>query len=139
MMIRGLARSASLLVRPAASARFTTAPSAVKVSTGIVGLPVDPEARTKLVTLYQQTLEDVEKLKLEIRQDIIAITKFRLSVVEKHQDPEKIEGEIRCGQIEELVEQARDELGLVQWLIENAQDKNLTKKAKELTMLTTGE
>jgi NADH dehydrogenase (ubiquinone) 1 alpha subcomplex subunit 5 len=113
--------------------------SKVKVSTGLVGLPVDPEARSNLIKLYKQTLEDAEKLKLEIKQDVVAITKYRLSVCEKLEDPEKIEEEIRCGQIEELVVQAKDELKLVRWLTEHAQGKKLSKKDKELAMLTTGQ
>jgi len=125
-----------------AASRRSLASSAVvggkgKVSTGIVGLPVDPQARQNLIELYNQTLKDVEGLKLEIRRDIIAITKYRLGVVEKLNDPEEIEKEIKCGQIEELVQQARDELGLVRWLISNAQDKHVAKKDKERKSLLT--
>ena len=137
-VIRPIALAKPIVLAQSTRALASAASGKVKVSTGLVGLPVDPQARDKLITIYKQTLEDVGKLKLEIRQDIIAITKYRLSVVEKTTDPEQIEKEIRCGQIEELVEQAKDELGLVNWLIENAQDKK-TKKDKEIAMLTTGE
>ena len=108
----------------------------VKVSTGLVGLPVDPHARENLIKLYKQTLTDVDNLKLEIKQDVIAITKYRLGVVEKLQDPEEIEEEIKCGQIEELVQQAKDELNLLHWLIGNAQDNDMKKdKGKKKAML----
>lgn len=125
--------SGRLLLQQQQQQTFASAAAAgnrVKVSTGLVGLPVDPQAREKLLEIYKQTLADVENLKLEIRKDIVAITKYRLSVVEKLKDPEQIENEIKCGQIEELVVQAKDELGLVRWLISNAQDaKVLSSKA----------
>ena len=138
------------LIRPAAIARpligqtlnrgLATQPQRKqKVSTGLVGIPVDPEARSKLITLYKQTLVEADKLKVDIKEDIVAITKSRLSVCEKIDDPEKIEEEIRCGQIEELVIKANDELKLVRWLNENTVEKKFTKKEKELAMLTTGE
>ncbi|KAJ2888302.1 E3 ubiquitin-protein ligase ubr1 [Coemansia asiatica] len=43
---------------------------------------------------------------------------WRLSIVEQHEDTARIEELINCGQIEELVDQAQDEIGLISRMAE---------------------
>ena len=92
--------------------------SAPKRTTGLVGLAVDPHARERLVELYAETLEEVASLtNAELRELVTRVTKYRESVV---RNPKlavaEIELEIDAGQIEQLVEQAQDELEMVRRL-----------------------
>jgi NADH dehydrogenase (ubiquinone) 1 alpha subcomplex subunit 5 len=93
----------------------TTSKSTTKKSTGIVGLPVDPNAREKLKVLYKETLDEANKLKPTGLRDLVVKTAtFRLTVVnDSSLDVEGIERVINCGQIEEILEQAQDELEMV--------------------------
>eukprot|EP00270_Netrium_digitus_P000695 TRINITY_DN1077_c0_g1_i1.p2 TRINITY_DN1077_c0_g1~~TRINITY_DN1077_c0_g1_i1.p2 ORF type:complete len:137 (+),score=33.95 TRINITY_DN1077_c0_g1_i1:128-538(+) len=97
--------------------RFVAGPllAKVKETTGIVGLPVIPNAREVLLGLYQQTLKAVETIPREAvyRQNVEKLTKYRLKVCEEEEDWEKIELQISCGQVEELIEMAKDELDLI--------------------------
>ncbi|KAF1780211.1 ETC complex I subunit [Phytophthora cactorum] len=68
-----------------------------KTSTGLV-LP--PEAKN-----YRNAVEQ--------------ITNFRLNVVESNEDENVIERKINCGQLEELIEQAEDELTVIPVYIEH--------------------
>lgn len=47
------------------------------------------------------------------RQNVEKVTKHRLKVCEEEQDWPQIEKRIQCGQIEELIAQAKDELELI--------------------------
>ncbi|CAI5470392.1 unnamed protein product [Closterium sp. Yama58-4] len=86
-----------------------------KESTGIVGLDVVPNARQVLIGLYNQTLSAVQVIPQEVvyRQNVEALTRHRLAVCEEEQDAERIEARVQCGQVEELIEQAKDELELI--------------------------
>ncbi|KAJ1931978.1 hypothetical protein GGF37_007212, partial [Kickxella alabastrina] len=91
------------------------------VTTGIVGLPVNPNARPQLLGLYKKTLEEVKAKIPEAaiyRQSVEAITTQRLKIVEQNEDTVKIEELINCGQIEELIDQAEDEIKLVSRMAE---------------------
>lgn len=125
-----------------------------KTSTGLVGLPVNPNARADLIGLYQRTLKEAQALPAEAaayKDAVEHITKYRLSVCEKHSEvhglaslantsigrgltwgwprqESAIEKEINCGQLEELIEQAHDELSIFpvyvgacrRWLLEES-------------------
>ncbi|RLN95382.1 hypothetical protein BBJ28_00014048 [Nothophytophthora sp. Chile5] len=111
-----------------------------KSTTGVVGLPVNPNARQDLIKLYRKTLQEV-KVRLAraqpagMRRATVAlmwmlwlivqvlpveaanyrgaveqITNFRLKVVETNEDVRYC---INCGQLEELIEQAEDELSVI--------------------------
>lgn len=117
-----------MLARAAATARGGAAQlarrhlvSAPKATTGIVGLPVDPNARSKLLALYRETLSLAPALQAGLKDSVLQIATYRLSVAERTTVAEEIEEEIDCGQIEELVEQAEDELGMVKAVIEMQQ------------------
>eukprot|EP00924_Labyrinthula_sp_SR-Ha-C_P006904 maker-scaffold_8-snap-gene-4.3-mRNA-1 protein AED:0.19 eAED:0.19 QI:63/1/1/1/1/1/3/30/118 len=98
----------------------------VKSSTGIVGIEVVPNAREILIDLYKKTLEEIKTVPQgsDYRTSIEQITSYRLSVVEKESDIFKIEDEISCGQVEELIIQAEEELDLIpfylkqNWILE---------------------
>ena len=90
-----------------------------KQSTGIVGLEVEPQAKSILVGLYTKTLEALETVPAgaEYRKVVEGITKERLAVVEKSDDLLAIESTIGCGQAEQLIQQAQDELSLIPKLV----------------------
>ncbi|KAI8992060.1 ETC complex I subunit conserved region-domain-containing protein [Mycotypha africana] len=85
-----------------------------KPSTGIAGLKVHRNPRPHLIQTYNSTLEVCSRLPTTAvyRQTTEAITKHRLAVVESTENIEEIETKINVGQIEEIIEQAEDELGL---------------------------
>ncbi|KAH9258482.1 hypothetical protein BASA81_002810 [Batrachochytrium salamandrivorans] len=115
------------MFRSSALRAFTTASKATprfKHSTGLVGLEVDHFAREKLLVIYQQTLDEVKHLNDDFKHEVIALTEYRLSVCQKLEDPEEIENEIQSGQIEELLDEAKDELHLVKFLIKDENKKN---------------
>ncbi|KAJ2082967.1 hypothetical protein H4R24_001161 [Coemansia sp. RSA 988] len=92
-----------------------------KATTGIVGLPVNPAARTKLIDLYKKTLEELRTKipeKAVYRQSVEAITAHRLKVAEENEDASVIEKLVNAGQIEELVYQAEDEIKLISKMAE---------------------
>jgi NADH dehydrogenase (ubiquinone) 1 alpha subcomplex subunit 5 len=80
-----------------------------------VGLEVVPKAPHKLMELYGQILTALKHLpeEAEYRKVTELITKNRLEIVQHHQDVSTIEQKIDCGQIEELISQAEDELSLI--------------------------
>lgn len=93
-----------------------------KTSTGLAGLKVNPNARQDLINIYRRTLEEVKLLPPEAknyRNAVEQFTKFRLNVVETNEDEEVIERKINCGQLEELIEQAEDELTVIPVYIEH--------------------
>lgn len=60
-----------------------------KTTTGIVGLPVNPNARQDLISIYQRTLREIQVLPTEAaayKDAVERITKYRLSVVEKNEE-----------------------------------------------------
>ncbi|KAJ2611065.1 hypothetical protein H4S08_003336 [Coemansia sp. RSA 1365] len=92
-----------------------------KVTTGIVGLPVNPTARTQLIGLYKKTLDELKTKipeKAVYRQSVEAITAHRLKVAEENEDASVIEKLVNAGQIEELVCQAEDEIKLISKMAE---------------------
>jgi NADH dehydrogenase (ubiquinone) 1 alpha subcomplex subunit 5 len=89
-----------------------------KVSTGLVGLDVIPteKARNILINLYTKTLDELNHgfpKNTPYRVAVEAFTTHRLKVVKEETDPLKIEQRINAGQLEELIEQARDELDVL--------------------------
>uniref|UniRef100_A0A7S2S4N5 Uncharacterized protein n=1 Tax=Mucochytrium quahogii TaxID=96639 RepID=A0A7S2S4N5_9STRA len=90
----------------------------IKPTTGIVGLPVVPNAREVLTELYTKTLDNIKEYPKEntYRTSVEQITNFRLKVVKENEDIDTIEETIDCGQVEELIEQAEEELDLMEAL-----------------------
>ncbi|KAL9381547.1 hypothetical protein Peur_027204 [Populus x canadensis] len=92
----------------------------VKQTTGIVGLDVVPNARAVLINLYTKTLKEIKEVPEDegYRKAVETFTKHRLTVCEEEEEWEKIEERIGCGQVEELIEEAQDELKLIGKMIE---------------------
>mmetsp|Transcript_39118 Transcript_39118/g.96894 ORF Transcript_39118/g.96894 Transcript_39118/m.96894 type:complete len:130 (-) Transcript_39118:317-706(-) len=94
---------------------------AVKQTTGIVGLEVIPNGREVLGGLVRRVLSDVKAAIPEhagYRKVVEATYGHRLDIIESTEDPAVIEQKIGCGQIEELVIQAKNELGLIPQMAE---------------------
>ncbi|CAI9762440.1 unnamed protein product [Fraxinus pennsylvanica] len=87
----------------------------LKETTGIVGLDVVPNAREVLIGLYSKTLEEIKVVPEDegYRKAVESFTRHRLKVCQEEEDWEVIEKRIGCGQVEELIEEAQDELKLV--------------------------
>ncbi|KAJ1732327.1 hypothetical protein LPJ72_003477 [Coemansia sp. Benny D160-2] len=103
--------------------RFTRAlfQASQKVTTGIVGYPVNSSARPELIQLYKTTLDELKaKLpeKAVYRQSVEALTTRRLRIAEENEDVAKIEEFVDAGQIEELISQAQDEIKLISKMAE---------------------
>jgi NADH dehydrogenase (ubiquinone) 1 alpha subcomplex subunit 5 len=91
----------------------------VKTTTGIVGLDVVPNAREVLIGLYTKTLKEIEGVPSDegYRKAVESFTKHRLQICQQEEDWEQIEKKIGCGQAEELIEEAEDELKLIAKLV----------------------
>ena len=91
-----------------------------KGTTGIVGLPVDPNGRDSLISICKEILGEVQGIPKDAayRKNVEAIYGYRLSVAEKETDISKIESTIGLVHIEEVLEMAEDELSLVPKYIE---------------------
>eukprot|EP01027_Heterolobosea_sp_BB2_P005341 GEZU01008185.1.p2 GENE.GEZU01008185.1~~GEZU01008185.1.p2 ORF type:complete len:161 (-),score=44.94 GEZU01008185.1:164-646(-) len=88
----------------------------VKQTTGIVGLPVQPKWREKLIKLYNQLLNDVRTQIPDgvfYRKVVENNVSYFLRIVEQYDDYETVENIIDRGQVEELIIQAQDEIDLV--------------------------
>ncbi|KAL6503905.1 hypothetical protein OROGR_025828 [Orobanche gracilis] len=87
----------------------------MKETTGIVGLDVVPNAREVLIGLYTKTLEEIKSVPEDegYRKAVESFTRHRLNVCQEEKEWEAIEKKIGCGQVEELIEEAQDELKLI--------------------------
>jgi NADH dehydrogenase (ubiquinone) 1 alpha subcomplex subunit 5 len=76
---------------------------------------VVPNARAVLINLYTKTLKEIKAVPEDegYRKAVETFTKHRLTVCEEEEEWEKIEERIGCGQVEELIEEAQDELKLI--------------------------
>lgn len=68
-----------------------------------------------LKELYSKTLEAVKDLPEDAAYRVNAekITNYRLGVVSENEDMEKIESTLNIGQVQEIIEQAENELELI--------------------------
>merc|ERR1712065_31361 len=92
--------------------------SAVKRTTGIVGLPVAERAQETLVGLYTQTLEALEAIppSSQYRVNVEKMTQVRLDAVRASLSAAELESSVKAGQVEEMIEAAKDELVLIEKL-----------------------
>jgi NADH dehydrogenase (ubiquinone) 1 alpha subcomplex subunit 5 len=83
-----------------------------KYDTRIAGVEVIPNAREILLALYAKADKMCDDYGLDIYYNEFVKTQvgFRREIVEQHEEVHIIEDTISCGQIEELVEQARDDI-----------------------------
>mmetsp|Transcript_35141 Transcript_35141/g.60171 ORF Transcript_35141/g.60171 Transcript_35141/m.60171 type:complete len:170 (+) Transcript_35141:27-536(+) len=99
----------------------------LKTSTGIVGVPVVPDARNILIDLYNRVLEKVKDIHEEhpYRIHTENLHRYRLSVFEKYEDCADIEVELQFDQVELMIHQARRELDIIiPMVVERAAWKN---------------
>lgn len=101
-----------------------------KIFTGIAGLPVCLEPHRELVKYYGRILRMLEKLPEEsqYRVQTSKLIKERKEIVESTEDPAEIEKKIGAGQCEELIEQAKSELKLVEVMKKYEPWKELEEK-----------
>ena len=87
----------------------------LKLSTGIAFLDVEPFPRMKLMKLYYLILQEVKTLPDEYpyRFFVREMTHFRMKVVDETMSIREIEKKISHGLVEELIEQAHNELKLL--------------------------
>ncbi|KAF6162168.1 hypothetical protein GIB67_008297 [Kingdonia uniflora] len=95
----------------------------MKETTGIVGLEVVPNAREVLISLYGKTLKEIQAVPEDegYRKAVESFTRHRLKVCEEEDDWENIEKRLGCGQVEELIEEATDELTLIAKMIDSVE------------------
>mmetsp|Transcript_11065 Transcript_11065/g.15542 ORF Transcript_11065/g.15542 Transcript_11065/m.15542 type:complete len:179 (-) Transcript_11065:240-776(-) len=114
-------RMTSLPVARTAMASFSTSESLIpgvgkgKTSTGLVGLAVDHEAVPKMIVKYQALLDKMAESDMpedaHYRIIVEKYARFRIKAAQENlDDPEKVEELCNCGQVEELVQQADDEM-----------------------------
>jgi len=109
------------MIRFSSLLRSTTGPLSTKITTNITGLPAIANARDVLRGLLKQTLHEVKALPEDFiyRKNLESVCNFRLSVLERETDVEKIEAEIADGQIEELIEEHKEEFEAIEVLKEH--------------------
>ncbi|XP_067638308.1 NADH dehydrogenase [ubiquinone] 1 alpha subcomplex subunit 5 isoform X1 [Eurosta solidaginis] len=85
---------------------------ASKVTTGLTGLAVSSHPHHTLGALYGKILRALAKMPQEAsyRKYTEKVVQNRLKAVEVHKDVTALEKEIACGQVEELIVQAENEL-----------------------------
>eukprot|EP00298_Acanthocystis_sp_HF-20_P011546 c19448_g1_i1.p1 GENE.c19448_g1_i1~~c19448_g1_i1.p1 ORF type:complete len:216 (+),score=92.95 c19448_g1_i1:32-649(+) len=87
-----------------------------KLSTNIVGIPVVPDARQKLIAQCEEILREITigiPKTAQYRVNVERIFQFRLKVAKETESIYEIEKSIRAGQIEELLNQGNGELKLL--------------------------
>lgn len=92
-----------------------------KATTGLVGLPADPQAHEKLVQELRGLLADAKSKLPEgvaYRNDVEAMAKARLAVLEQEADPEEAEAKLGEVQLEELLEETVEERQLLAQMAE---------------------
>jgi len=95
-----------------------------KTSTGLVGLAVEPDWFNIINWHFQALLDKMENSDMpETAQYRIDVTKWcnyvLRQVKENPNDPEAVEDACRSGQVEELIEQAKDEMEVLDMYLEN--------------------
>ena len=90
-----------------------TAGSSGKTTTGIVGLPVVPNALEELSSICDKILEEVKDIPSDApyRTNVETMYTLKKSLAQQG-DVAALEAELGLGQIEEVIEIAKDELSL---------------------------
>ncbi|XP_064604343.1 NADH dehydrogenase [ubiquinone] 1 alpha subcomplex subunit 5-like [Liolophura sinensis] len=88
--------------------------AATKLTTGLTGLQVAKHPQHSLKILYEKILNTLQKMPAEAayRKNTQQIVEDRLAIVKSAKDVTSIETKINCGQAEELIVQAENELSL---------------------------
>ncbi|XP_066157237.1 NADH dehydrogenase [ubiquinone] 1 alpha subcomplex subunit 5 [Euwallacea fornicatus] len=93
--------------------------AALKTTTGLTGLAVSKHPHQILGTLYGKILRTLQKMpeSATYRKHTEAIIKERGDVLHTTPAVEEVERKINCGQIEELIVQAENELQLARKML----------------------
>ena len=80
---------------------------------------MDPDAVSNIVVSYQALLDRMAASDLpetaQYRVDVEKIARYRIKVaMENPEDPDMVEDLCQCGQVEELIEQAKDEMEVLE-------------------------
>jgi len=87
-----------------------------KTTTGLVGLAVDPDSRKHLMMACHQVLRMMQEFIPEgtkYRRDTELVYQYWLNVARHHTDEAEIERIINRGQMEELLEMAKDDISVI--------------------------
>ncbi|XP_067855918.1 NADH dehydrogenase [ubiquinone] 1 alpha subcomplex subunit 5 [Heptranchias perlo] len=86
----------------------------LKKTTGLVGLAVSQNPRETLKILYTRILTALQSMPQDAayRKYTEQIVNERLNLITSVHDVQKLEDKINCGQIEEVISQAENELSL---------------------------
>ena len=90
-----------------------------KETTGLVGLKVEPNSRALLAAISAKILKDVAAHippGAAYRTNVEAVYKHRLKVCQDNEDAAEIERILGVGQMEELLEMAKDEEKLIPFM-----------------------
>ncbi|EED89105.1 predicted protein [Thalassiosira pseudonana CCMP1335] len=95
-----------------------------KTSTGLVGVPVDHDAVPKMIIKYQALLDKLAASDMppsaQYRINVEKIARYRIAAAQNNlDDPEKVEELCNCGQVEELVIQADNEMKVMDMYLRN--------------------
>ncbi|XP_072755461.1 NADH dehydrogenase [ubiquinone] 1 alpha subcomplex subunit 5 [Anoplolepis gracilipes] len=92
---------------------------AFKKSTYIKGLAVCTKPREELTPLYNRILTVLDKLPKDYayRKEMEKLVRDRLKIVKETADVQTIENKIGCGQVEELIIQAKNEISLAEKIL----------------------
>ncbi|KAM9312573.1 NADH dehydrogenase [ubiquinone] 1 alpha subcomplex subunit 5 [Gastrophryne carolinensis] len=92
----------------------------LKKTTGLVGLAVSQNPHERLKILYSKILATLQAIPNDAayRKYTEQIINDRFSAVQTERNIEKLEQRINCGQIEEVIQQAENELYLARKMIE---------------------
>lgn len=95
-----------------------------KTSTGIVGIAVDHDAVPKMITKYQALLDKIAASDMppdaQYRINVEKIARYRIKAAQENlDDPDEVEALCNCGQVEELVIQADNEMIVLDMYLRN--------------------
>ena len=88
---------------------------ALKMTTGLSMVDVEPFPRLKLMKLYYMTLDEIRDIpdSYNYKAVVEEVTKYRMEVVDTNKNVRDIEKKIAYGMVEELIIQAHNELKLM--------------------------
>ncbi|XP_004741933.1 NADH dehydrogenase [ubiquinone] 1 alpha subcomplex subunit 5 [Mustela nigripes] len=92
----------------------------LKKTTGLVGLAVCESPHERLRILYTKILDVLEQIpkNAAYRKYTEQITNEKLSMVKAEPDVKKLEDQLQCGQLEEVILQAENELSLARKMLQ---------------------
>uniref|UniRef100_A0A914X6Z2 NADH dehydrogenase [ubiquinone] 1 alpha subcomplex subunit 5 n=1 Tax=Plectus sambesii TaxID=2011161 RepID=A0A914X6Z2_9BILA len=111
--------------------KMQVSPDFYKQTTGLTGLKVSEHPHRALTVVYGRILRSLQKIPdtAAYRKYTEQIVKLRLQHVESEPDVRKLEEKIGMGQIEEVIEQAENELQCVRAMAEHKPWETLVEPA----------